>query len=368
MRWHVRAVAMMAGVFLAITGCNTPVERVEVPPPNDASAYQPQPAPKPLPGYTQSTPAPTAPGSASGGGLTISPNPSIRNEDAFVATYAKHNPRMMVMVNRNLQGDPLTVDDYSMIEASIVQYFDNSGKVQVKDAEAARAKLSREELLRVENGDSAANRLLAAELQADLLIRVSAQPTSQAAAGPAIRMIAKAVTTTDARNMGMASVDMPLPMTKPTINYYTRFLCEELMGQMALKWAQPADYDPIEVRIYKAASIDDSGKIANWIKVAPGVKSVDMRAATASSATSYAVLAVAFDGAPWMLYQEVKDGVGQSQGLKAVDLSNNTITLEITGPMSLTTTTKRVESTTTVETKTTEEQRIERVNPAAPPQ
>jgi len=85
-----------------------------------------------------------------------------------------------------------------MIEASLVQYFDNSGKVRVQDSEAARAKLTREQVLRLENGDPAANRLLAVELQADVLIRVTAKPTTQAN-GPAIRLIAKAVSTTDAR-------------------------------------------------------------------------------------------------------------------------------------------------------------------------
>jgi hypothetical protein len=253
-----------------------------------------------------------------------------------------------------------------MIEASIVQYFDNSGKVRVQDSESARAKLTREQVLRLENGDPAANTLLATELQADVLIRVTAKPTLQSSGGPAIRLLAKAVSTTDARNLGTATVDMPLPMSKPNINEYTRYLSGQLMGQMALKWAQPAEFDPIEVRIYKAASLDDSGKIAGWIKPAPGVKSVDIRNATAGGGTSYAVILVGFEGAPWMLYQELKDGIGMSQGLKAVDLSNNTINLEISGPMNLVTTTRAVESTTTIETRTTEERRVEPVNPSPP--
>src|SRR5581483_11370628 len=91
-----------------------------------------------------------------------------------------------------------TADDYEMIEASITQYFQNSGKVQVKDSEQARAKLDREQVLRIENGDPAANRLLATERQADVLIRVTAKPTNQSSGGPAIRLIAKAVSTTDA--------------------------------------------------------------------------------------------------------------------------------------------------------------------------
>jgi hypothetical protein len=460
MKWQVLSAAVLAGAVSAMVGCQEPkVANVIVPTSNDASAYRPVAEPKPLPpnGYTfggvpQPAPYPgqSGVGPAPGQPLTVSPNPSIENEDAFVAAYAKRNPRIMIFVNRTIQGDPLpkdgldevlrvektqsatgavsvnnnstvtgsgqtatallggssasntnvnrtdsssftsggpasytsstvvkkptdkldmfgaSADDYEMIESSLVQYFDNSGKVQVKDSDAARAKLNREQILRVENGDPTAAQLLGTELQADVLIRVTAKPTVQSGNGGAIRLIAKAVTTTDARNLGSAMVDMPLPMSKPNINVYTRYLAGKLMGQMALKWAQPAEYDPIEVRIYKAASIDDSGKIASWIKPAPGVKSVDLRQATAGGNTSYAVIAVGFEGSPWMLYQELKDGIGMSTGIKAVDLSNNTINLEITGPMNLVTTTRHVESTTTIETRTTEERRIDTVNPAGP--
>src|SRR5581483_2455197 len=101
-----------------------------------------------------------------------------------------------------------------------------------------------------------ANRLLATERQADVLIRVTAKPTNQSSGGPAIRLIAKAVSTTDAANLGTAFVDMPLPMSKPNINVYTRYLTGQLMRQMAIRWAQPPEFDPIEVRIYKAATID----------------------------------------------------------------------------------------------------------------
>jgi len=466
MKWRVLAVAMMAGAFSVIVGCNnTPVQTVAVPGADDATAYRPVPMPKPLPpagyipgGLPPTTPYPggqpaAAPGAGPGpapSGLTVSPKPSIENEDAFVAAYAKRSPRIMVFVNRTIQGDPLpkdgmdevlrvektqsatgavavnntntvtgasqstaagfygssaananinrnnsssftsggpasytsstvvkkpmdkfdifgaTSDDYSMIEASIVQYFDNSGKVRVQDSEAARSKLDREQVLRLENGDPAANRLLAQEFQADVLIRVTAKPTTQAGGGPAIRLIAKAVSTTDARNLGMTTVDMPLPMSKPNINVYTRYLSGQLMGQMALKWAQPPEYDPIEVRIYKAASIDDSLNIRNWLAKTPGVASVRTNSATGGSATSHASFAVGYAGAPEDLYGDLKAGIGMSQGLKAVDLSNTTINLEVTGPMNLVTTTRAVQSTTTIETRTTEERRVEPINPSPP--
>ena len=229
----------------------------------------------------------------------------------------------------------LTGADYQAVEMSITQYFNNSGKVDVRDSEAARAKLDREQVLRIENGDSAANRLLATEHLADVIVHITASPTTQSAYGRAVRLNAKAVGTTDGRLLGVCSLDLPLPLTRPIINDFTRHMTEELMKQMAIKWAVGPEYDPIEVRIYKAASIDDSSKIATWIKKAPGVTKVDLAQATGGSATSYAVVKVAFNGSPWALYEEIKDSVGQSQGLKAVDLQNNTINLEISGPMNL---------------------------------
>jgi hypothetical protein len=311
-------------------------------------------------------------------------SPSIRNEDAFVQAYVnRRSPRIMVFVNRTIQGDAVPQEnlqqlvnsqqvpsansaDYDMIEASLVRYFDNSGKIQVKDSESARSKLNREQILRIENGDPAANRLLSVELQQDILIRVTAMGTQQASAGPSIRLIAKAVGTTDARNLGTAFVDMPLPMTKTNINIFTRYLAEELMGQMGQKWALPPEFDPIEVRIYKAASVDDTLKIRKWLQATQGVSQVRNQGATGGSAGAYAAFAVGYQGAPEDLYDNLKEAIGLSQGIKAVDLQNNTINLEITGPMNLVTTTRRSETKTITETHTTEEQRIEPINPATP--
>jgi hypothetical protein len=253
-----------------------------------------------------------------------------------------------------------SADDYQLIEASIVKYFDNSGKVTIQDAEAARGKLDREMVLRIENGDPAAQRLLSTELQQDILIRVTAVPTSHASVGPAVRLMAKAVSTTDARSLGTAFVDMPLPMTKTNINIYTGYLSSELMGEIAKKWTNATD--TVEVRIYKAASVDDSLKVRSWLQKTRGVSSVTSRGATGGATTSYSAFAVNYSGAPEDLYADLKDAIGASQGLKAVDLQNNTISLEVTGTLNLVTTTRKTETMTT--TTTTEERRVEPINPA----
>jgi hypothetical protein len=302
------------------------------------------------------------------------------------AYVARRNPKIMVFVNRTVQGQPvnggsnpyaaiasgqanaMTGDDYAMVEASLIRYMDNSGRIQISDSDAARARLSREQVLRIENGDPAAARLLASELQQDVLIQVSGSPTQQASSGqPAIRLVAKAVSTTDARILANAFVDMALPAGKTNINSYTGYLASELMGQMAHKWTQP-QADPINVRVYKTASVDDALKVRRWLQATQGVTEVRTDSATGGAGTSVSSFSVAFSGAPEDLYTNLRDAIGLSQGLKAVELSNNTINLEVTGPMNLVTTTRRSDTMTITETRTIEERRIEPINPAQPVQ
>ncbi len=403
------AAAALATCAFALAACTgTPVQRVDVPPPTDQNAYQPQPMPKPLPpegydptlpqqpppgpaGYGQpvAPPPPGAPGQPQAGGPAPTGAPFlINNEEQFVDAYVAHrSPRMMVWTNRTIHGDPVnaahlqdlvqgkssadvigaTPDDYALIETSVVEYFDNSGKVVIQDADAARAKLDRERTLRIENGDPAAIRLLATELQQDILIHITATPTNQSSFGQAVRMTAKAVSTTDGRILGTAFVDMPLPLSKSHVNVATRYLSEQLMGAMSRKWAGGGyGSDTIEVRVYKTATVDDSLKVRKWLQHTPGVTEVVTRGATGGGSTAYAVFAVTYNGAPEDLYAGLQDEIGQSQGMRAVDLQNNTVTLEVTGQLNLVTTTQKTDTTTTTTVHTTEDKTIEPINPAAP--
>jgi hypothetical protein len=401
------ASAVLMTTAVSFAACqNEPLQRTEAPLPDDQGAYRPMPMQKPLPpeGYIPGQPMPDP----------NQPQPpmqsGIRNEEAFLQAYAnKRSPRIMVFVNRTIVGDPLpkdglqeiartdvthktagpggntaaaksvsvkkaveaydsigaSADDYEMIEASLVKYFNDSGRVQIQDSDAARAKMDRAQVLRLENGDPAAARLLGVELKQDILIRVTAKPTRHSSGGPAVRLIAKAVGTADARNLGTAMVDMPLPMSKTNINVFTRYIAEGLMGDMAKKWLIDPQYDPVEIRIYKTASVDDALRIKKWLLATRNVQGVNTRAATGGSETSYASFMVAYRGAPEDLYADLKDAIGASQGLKAVDVQNTTIDLEVTGKLDLVTTTRKSETITT--TTTTEEKTVEPINPAPAP-
>jgi hypothetical protein len=363
--------AVLGALSLGVVAYGDPVPRTNVPSANDPGAYQPVPAQKPLPPES----LPQAPQQPQG--------PSV--EDVFLQSYVNHrSPQIMIFVNRTLHGDTLSRDelakaqdkqdqigaspeDYELVEASLVKYFDASGRVHVSDADAVRGKLERAQVLRVENGDPQAARLLGVEFKQDILIRVTARPTRHSQYGQAVRLIAKAVGTADARHLGTAFVDMPLPMTKTNINVFTRYLSESLMDDMARKWAQGPDFDPVEIRIYKTASVDDALRIKKWLQATKGVQNVTTKTASGGSNTSYASFRVAYSGAPEDLYADLKDAIGASQGLKAVDLQNTTIDLEVTGKLDLVTTTRKSETITTTTTINTDEKKIEPINPAPAP-
>lgn len=406
--------ALMAGVT-TLTACGHPVQRVEAPNPQDPRSYAPVVQPKPLPpevtgippanqvaqaGVPGAAAIPAAAASGAPAGLdptqaaqAASAANAMAGEEAYVAAYQnRRSPRMMVFVNRTLQGDAVpkaeldtmisegrvinvtrqdeiaaSRSDYEMIELSIIDYLDAGGRVTIKDSDMVRAKMDREKVLRIENGDPAAIRLLNTELQTDVLIQVKATPTRHAQwPQGAVRLLAKAMSTTDGRILATAFVDMPLPMSKTNINVFTRYLSEKMMAKMTAVWAGNPIWDPIEMRIYKAAGVDDTLTIRKFMLKLPGVQRVVTQGATGGTSSGYAVLSVAYNGAPEDLYAELKDDLKASTGLKAVDVSGNTINVEITGPMNLVTTTRTTEIKTTVETTTNETKTIEPIRPATP--
>jgi hypothetical protein len=363
--------AILPLAALVALGCQqTPVERATIPP-NDPRYYGYQEVQKPLdpaamgiyapPPPPQGGNIPAPPPPLGGGAVPPPPPPPAAmqldpTESAFVKAYQdRRAPRIMILVNRTIhagatlpadslealarQADPkedaigATAADYDMVEASLVDYFNHSGNVTVKDAEAARGKLDREKLLRIENGDPDAVKLLATEFQTDILIRVVAVPTRQARQGVAARLIARAVSTTDGTFYGIAMKDMTLPMSKTNINEATWYVSRKLMDDMSRKLA--GQNDPLEVRIYKAKNLDETLLIRKFIQKIPGVTGVRNIASTGGSTTAYAALSVNFNGAPEDFYIALKDDAALSKGLKASDITNNTINIEVEGPLDL---------------------------------
>ncbi|MGC8561187.1 MAG: hypothetical protein ACP5O1_10980 [Phycisphaerae bacterium] len=354
--WCVALLAML------LAGCQQPVQNVAIPSPQDQAAYQPVPYQKPLP--------PGAFGQT--GGNPYGEHVPLPDEAAYVQAYqTQREPRIMVEVlrlptsttNRQISASSA---DFDAIEISMIDYLNANGQVDIQSESMARDVLSRESFLRLQNGDPRVLPLLKHQLKTDVLIEIKAAPTGQSSTGqPAIRMLATAVSTTDARILGAAYVDMPLPMSKTNINMYTGYLADKIMQKLASVWGGSATaYNPIIVRIYNAAGIDDLLALKHFVAKVPGVRLVVNRGMTGSSSTAYGRLAVQYDGSPGRFYESLKRNIGVSTGIKAFDLQNNTVDLEVTGPMVLKTVTVKTK-TTTVRTRTQERVIQEQpINPA----
>ncbi|MDA8377184.1 MAG: hypothetical protein M0Z50_09020 [Planctomycetia bacterium] len=349
-----KMITILSSVILLtlLGGCQQPIQNVAIPSPQDQAAYQPQPYPKPLP--------------ANAYGPSVTGNPygthvALPDEADYVRAYqAQRDPRMMVEV---LLGQGAVTagafhlgnEDFDAIQISIIEYLNANGQVDIQDPSMAQKILDRESFLRLQNGDPKVLPLLKHQLKTDILIEIQAAPTQQASYGNAVRLLAQAVSTTDARVLAATYVDMPLPASKTNINVYTGYLADKIMQKLAAIWGGGTQaYNPMIVRIYNAASLDDVLAIEHLIRKVPGVRLVIDRGMTGSAATAYGRLAIEYNGTPGDFYSALKQELAVSTGLKAVDLQNNTIDLQITGPMILRTTS--IKTTTHIETQTTRTQ------------
>jgi hypothetical protein len=368
MRWFTGWFAFFGALIVVsvVAGCSQPVQNVPVPSPQDQTAYQPVVAQKPLPADAYGPPVT--------GANPYGEHVPLPDEPAYVQAYqAQHQPRIMVEViqtpttSTNAPQLGASDEDFTAIQISMIDYLNANGQVDIQDPTMAQRVLDRESFLRLQNGDTQVLPLLKQELQTDVVVVVQAAPTAQATIGTALRMLVSVVSTTDGRVLGADYVDMPLPMSKTNINLYTSYLADKVMQKLTAVWNGGAgSFNPITVRIYNAASVDDILTIKHYIQKVPGVTQVTNRGITGSSSTAYGVLAVQYNGAPDDFYSALKQELGVSTGLKAVDLQNNTLDLQITGPMNLQTTTITTTSNTKVSEQTTTEVKTvnQPVNPA----
>jgi len=338
---------LVALMTLALAGCSQPVQNVPVPPPQDQTAYQPVVEPKPLPVNTYNQPMGVSSGPPSFGVNPYGEHVPLPDEPAYIQAYqAQHQPRIMVEVIQtpttptNAPAIGASDQDFNAIQISMIDYLNANGQVDIQDPTMAQKVLDRESFLRLQNGDQSVIPLLKQSLQTDVVVVVQAAPTGQASIGTALRLLVSVISTTDGRILGADYVDMPLPMSKTNINLYTSYLADKVMQKLAAIWnGGVGAYNPIAVRIYNAASVDDILTIKQYIQKVPGVLGVMNRGLTASSNIGYGEVDVQYGGVPDDFYSALKRELGVSTGLKAVDLQNNTIDLEITGPMNLQTTT-----------------------------
>jgi hypothetical protein len=80
-------------------------------------------------------------------------------------------------------------------------------------------------------------REVAQQLDADILIHVTAHPTKQTAQGLQIRILCEAINIKGGESIAAAAVDVPPPLEGTVIKKYTRFMGRRLIDQMTKTWS-----------------------------------------------------------------------------------------------------------------------------------
>jgi hypothetical protein len=126
--------------------------------------------------------------------------------------------------------------DYEAIETVLTDWLAAGGKVAIVSPVTARQRMSADQQRDVETGQARAMSALGRSLDADVLVQVNARPTHQTPRGLEVRMVAEAINVQGGQSIGRAVVDMPPPLDKPRINKFTRFLARVLMDRMIGTW------------------------------------------------------------------------------------------------------------------------------------
>lgn len=226
------ASAVMAGIVAASMGCrdNTPPPpRVPVPQPMSERATYEHERMKPLPPQDRSD-LPEPP---------FEDRPLVNQrppeQAAFVAAYnGVGRPRVAVLVTRTLKGL-----DAQAIENTLSDWMSSNGQITLITPTVARQKLNEDQIKGVQTGSSKSLGEVADQVGVDVVIRVEAEPTDQYDKTDRIRLVAESLNTRDAQSVGHAVVDVPLPLQKPQINEYTRYLARKLMDDMTSAWTAP---------------------------------------------------------------------------------------------------------------------------------
>lgn len=129
--------------------------------------------------------------------------------------------------------------DYQAVENIMTDWLACNGQVTIISPIMARQRLNEQQLKDLQEGRPQVMSDIVQQLGADILVQVQAHPTKQTRAGLEVRILAEALNVKGGQSIGRAVVDVPPPLEKTTINRYTRFLARKLMDEMTGSWMAP---------------------------------------------------------------------------------------------------------------------------------
>jgi hypothetical protein len=249
-------------IFFGCRDSSPEVQRVPTPAPGHDTARPEYDHPKPLPGPDEN---------ARGGPTPFHDDPLMVDippeAKAFVDVYRQvGKPRMVVFVNRGLDGQILPVTDpgkyttsketylhagqydeakarqidYETLELLLADWMSADNQVTIVSPQTVHRQLTEQEQRDLQAGKPAALGELGKRLDADVLIQVQAKPTRQTLEGLEVRVIAEAINIKGGESLARGTVDVMPPLDKIQMNRSTRFLSRKLMDGMTNTWAAPA--------------------------------------------------------------------------------------------------------------------------------
>jgi hypothetical protein len=127
--------------------------------------------------------------------------------------------------------------DYQAVETILTDWLSADGRVAIVSPTVARQRLSDDQVRDLQSGRPQVAREAAQQLDAPILIQVQAHATRQTPQGLEVRVIAEAIDVQhNGGSLARAVVDIPPPLEKTQINYYTRYLARKLMDGMSASW------------------------------------------------------------------------------------------------------------------------------------
>jgi len=128
--------------------------------------------------------------------------------------------------------------DYEAIESILTDWLAADGRVAIVSPTIARQRLTDEQVRELQSGRARVAREAAQQLDAPILIQLQAHPTRQTPQGLEVRVIAEAIDVShNGGSLARAVVDIPPPLEKTQINYYTRYLARKLEDGMTASWS-----------------------------------------------------------------------------------------------------------------------------------
>jgi hypothetical protein len=255
------AYVMTGGLLVALAACQTPPvgpTPANVPvqnPPTSPPAVYPADIPKPLPQQdTESEPPPPAFGDPP---LV---DQRLPEEAWFVGTY-NHvgRPRIAVFVNRTLAGSlmgeydnstpgylqpgqyddaSLATLDYEEMESLLQDWFSCDGQVTLISPDFIRSHMTDQDVAALQAGKASGLDALSKSTQADVLVQVQAHPVRRNDQ-VVVLLVAEAINIRGGESLAHASVEMPTPIDRYTLNNYTRFLTRKVIHELTNAWNAP---------------------------------------------------------------------------------------------------------------------------------